>query len=206
MPTAVEVLEQAARCQRAGNLAGAERLCREAVRLGPGLAEAHHRLGDVLTELGRTGEAEACYREARRLAPDSAAAARAGPVLVEVSPGELVDKITILEIKSERIRDAAKLTNVRAELAVLRAARAQSLTWSEELEALAGELRAVNEALWEVEDAIRLCERAGDFGPRFVELARSVYRHNDRRAALKRQINDRLGARLVEEKQYTEYQ
>jgi hypothetical protein len=126
-------------------------------------------------------------------------------VTVEVSPGELLDKITILEIKSRRIVDPTKLHNVAVELQTLEAARRRALLDSPELAALAAELRAVNEALWDIEDDIRRCERVGDFGPRFVELARSVYRTNDRRAALKRRVNELLGARVVEEKSYADY-
>ncbi len=131
--------------------------------------------------------------------------APARPVRVEVAPGELLDKIAILRIKAERIADASKRRNVQTELEALEAARAAALLASAELDRLAAELQAVNEALWDVEDALRICEKAGDFGPRFVELARSVYRHNDRRAALKRQINERLGSRLIEEKSYADY-
>jgi hypothetical protein len=127
-------------------------------------------------------------------------------IMVPLSPGELIDKITILEIKSERMADAAKLDHVRDELALLRTASAQAVTPSEPLHALTAALRTVNEALWEVEDEIRLCERSGSFGERFVELARSVYRQNDLRAALKRQINELLGSALVEEKSYQAYE
>jgi len=126
-------------------------------------------------------------------------------VTVAISPGELIDKITILEIKSERLTDAAKLDHVRAALQALRTACAQTLPASERLQALTAELRAVNETLWQVEDDIRLCERNDDFGPRFIELARSVYRENDLRAALKRRINDLLGSEIVEEKSYASY-
>jgi tetratricopeptide (TPR) repeat protein len=130
---------------------------------------------------------------------------RPGPpaLLVEVSAGELLDKITILEIKSERLRHPAKLGNVRAELAALEGAR-QALPRSPELAALAADLKAVNEALWQIEDDIRGREHAGDFGPHFVELARAVYRTNDRRAALKRRVNELCGSRLVEEKSYAD--
>lgn len=123
-------------------------------------------------------------------------------ILVEIAPGELIDKITILQIKNERITDAGKLHNVRAELAVLLAARDRAVPPSPTLDALTAELRAVNEALWQTEDAVRACEQAGDFGSHFVALARSVYRDNDRRAALKRRINELLGSPLVEEKSY----
>jgi tetratricopeptide (TPR) repeat protein len=139
--------------------------------------------------------------DALRSMPRKSAEGR--PILVEIGAGELIDKITILEIKAARFTDATKLGHVRKELDLLAAARDRTLTPSEGLSRLTAELKAVNESLWEVEDQIRLCERDGDFGPRFVELARSVYRQNDRRAALKRQINERLGSRLVEEKGFT---
>jgi hypothetical protein len=123
------------------------------------------------------------------------------PVLVV--PGELIDKITILEIKAERIGDPEKVRNVRTELETLRAARDRTILPSDELRLLTAELRTVNEALWDIEDEIRGCERAGDFGPRFVELARSVYQKNDQRAAIKRNINVLLGSEIIEEKSYT---
>jgi len=126
-------------------------------------------------------------------------------ITIEVSPGELIDKITILEIKAERIADAAQLANIRYELELLRAVRATRLAGSEALERLEGALKSVNETLWQVEDDIRDCEAAGDFGARFVELARAVYRTNDRRAALKHEIGALFGARLVEEKSYKDY-
>ena len=129
----------------------------------------------------------------------------ARPITVEIAPGELLDKLTILEIKLERIGDAAKLANVRTELATLAAARDRSIRPSTALGELAAELKRVNEALWEIEDEIRVCERKADFGPRFVELARAVYHQNDLRAAIKRQINELLGARLIEEKSYALY-
>jgi hypothetical protein len=123
-------------------------------------------------------------------------------ISVEIAPGELIDKLTILEIKSQRFTDPAKLRNVGVELAALRQAHQQGVPPSEDLRVLTAELKRVNERLWEVEDEIRLCERNGDFGPRFIELARSVYRNNDRRAALKREINELLGSKLIEEKSY----
>jgi hypothetical protein len=130
------------------------------------------------------------------------AAGPAGGITVPVSPGEPIDRFTILEIKSERLTDAAALGVVRAELAALRATRARAVRSSAELDGLAFDLRAVNAAIWEVEDEVRLCEREGEFGPRFVGLARSVYRLNDRRAGLKRRINALLGSALREEKGY----
>jgi hypothetical protein len=139
-------------------------------------------------------------RELERL---TSASHRARPVVAEIAPGELVDKITILEIKSERVTDADKLHNVRLELELLKAVQAEALPSSDRLTALTAELKTVNYALWDVEDALRVCERQGDFGPRFIELARSVYHHNDRRAALKRAVNELLGSRLIEEKSYS---
>lgn len=130
---------------------------------------------------------------------------RFGPIRVEMSPGELLDKITILEIKRERITDAAQLRNIRAELDALEKARNGAVPPSEELARLTGELKSANERLWDVENEIRLCERRGDFGPRFIELARSVYRENDHRSRVKRQINELLGSPIVEEKCYSDY-
>jgi hypothetical protein len=121
---------------------------------------------------------------------------------IEIAPGELIDKITILEIKRERIADAAKRANVAAELRMLQVACDRAIRLSPALARLTDELRKTNEALWEVEDALRECERRQDFGPVFVELARSVYHHNDRRADIKRRINALLGSKLIEEKSY----
>lgn len=129
----------------------------------------------------------------------------AARIAVEISPGELIDKITILEIKSERIPDGDKLHNVQAELATHVASRELAIPPSPELAALTVELKQVNESLWQIEDHLREAERQKDFGAAFVELARSVYKTNDRRWAVKRQINELLGSRLVEEKMYTPY-
>ena len=126
-------------------------------------------------------------------------------ILVEIAPGELIDKITILEIKAEQITDAAKLANVRTELGILAAARDQAIARSAQLNEFTSQLKQVNQALWDIEDDIRLCEKAKDFGPKFIELARSVYFQNDRRAAVKRQINELLGSRIIEEKAYQPY-
>lgn len=128
-----------------------------------------------------------------------------GAIAIPVSPGELLDRVTILEIKAERIADAAKRANVEYERAGLEALAAESLPRDPEILRLRREIRAVNEALWDIEDAIRDHERRQDFGPSFVALARAVYRTNDRRAALKRAVNDRLGTAIVEEKSYAAY-
>jgi len=124
---------------------------------------------------------------------------------VPVSPGELLDKISILEIKSERIADADKRANVHRELDLLTGLWHAAGLETAEVTKLRADLRALNESLWDIEDAIRDCERRGEFGDRFVELARSVYRTNDRRAAVKRAINEALGSGIVEEKSYAEY-
>lgn len=122
---------------------------------------------------------------------------------VPVSAGELLDKITILRIKSRRIGDPAKLANVRKELAALEAIWRRSVTVS--LAAEEEELTRVNQALWEIEDHIRDQERERDFGPQFVALARRVYITNDQRAEIKRRVNLLLGSALVEEKSYRNY-
>ena len=119
--------------------------------------------------------------------------------LAPVSWGELLDKITILEIKAARIPGPAARANVAQELALLSAVAAPVMDRADLL-ALVEDLRAANLALWRIEDDIRACEAAGDFGAGFVALARAVYRTNDQRAAIKRQINTLLGSALVEEK------
>ena len=124
---------------------------------------------------------------------------------VPIGPGELIDKITILEIKSERLAAREQLANVRVELAARVAARDAALAPSPELDALSGALKRINEILWQVEDEIRDCERRTDFAARFIELARAVYHTNDQRAALKRRINQLLDAQIVEEKSYAAY-
>lgn len=126
-------------------------------------------------------------------------------VLVPVSWGEVIDKITILEIKAERLTDPAKQNNVRRELEALTAVRERDFPNHAGLASLAADLKTINEALWTIEDDIRECERAHDFGESFIRLARAVYVTNDRRAALKRQINDLLGSSLIEEKSYAPY-
>jgi hypothetical protein len=125
-------------------------------------------------------------------------------ILVPISPGELLDKITILRIKAERIRDAAKLANVRLELELL------EQTWRDACGTadVATEERAlqeVNARLWDIEDRIRAKEAVRAFDAQFIELARSVYIENDERAAVKKRINLALGSRLLEEKSYQAY-
>ncbi|MGB6538865.1 MAG: DUF6165 family protein [Xanthobacteraceae bacterium] len=120
-----------------------------------------------------------------------------------VSIGELIDRICILEIKSERIADRAKLRNVEAELRILRETRSVAGLDTAEMQPLAAELKAINERLWDIENEIRELEARQDFSDRFVALARNVYLTNDRRARLKQQISLRFGSRIVEEKSYS---
>lgn len=126
-------------------------------------------------------------------------------IKVPVSPGEVLDKITILEIKSERIGDPEKLSNVRTELSLLRETWANSIDEDDTIRALHAELKTINEKLWEIEDDIRDKERAKEFDERFIELARSVYFTNDRRSEVKKKLNLHLGSQIVEEKSYQDY-
>lgn len=126
-------------------------------------------------------------------------------ILAPVSAGELVDKITILRVKSQRLTDPAKLANVARERARLEEISAQTLPKTETLDRLTAELEAINAILWDVEEGKRDCERRKDFGPAFIALARQVYRDNDTRAAIKRAINDATGSTIVEEKSYAAY-
>ena len=126
-------------------------------------------------------------------------------ILIPISPGELLDKITILQIKSERIDDPAKVANVRTELDMLQKVWADSVEDDAEISALHAELKHINETLWDVEDDIRDEERNKRFGERFIELARSVYVINDDRANAKKKINLHLNSTIVEEKSYQDY-
>jgi len=127
-------------------------------------------------------------------------------ILVPVAFGELLDKISILQIKSERISDPAKLANVRTELSALEKTWMAHPAGGKDIATLRAELKAVNEQLWDIEDAIRLKDKAGEFDGGFVELARSVYLRNDERARIKKAINLALGSVYVEEKSYQDYQ
>lgn len=131
--------------------------------------------------------------------------AMAPRIEVPISVGELVDKVTILEIKSEQIPEAGKQANIRREFDALERVLKPLLTATPALADLKAELRSINETLWRIEDDIRDCERRRDFGDRFIELARSVYQTNDRRAATKRRIDELTGSDLVEEKSYASY-
>lgn len=126
-------------------------------------------------------------------------------VLAPISWGELIDKYTILMIKSARILDPAKLVSVQQELTVLEPLRDRAIKAQAAAAGLEGRLKEINESLWDLEDRIRECERAKDFGPGFIELARAVYHTNDRRMGVKREINVLLGSDLTEEKSYSPY-
>jgi transcriptional regulator of nitric oxide reductase len=126
-------------------------------------------------------------------------------IQVPVSPGEVLDKITILEIKSERMSDPQKVTNVRIELDLLRKTWAAAITEDDTIRDLHAQLKEINEALWEIEDDIRDKERAKAFDEGFIELARSVYFTNDRRSEVKKKLNLHLGSQIVEEKSYQDY-
>lgn len=123
----------------------------------------------------------------------------------EISVGEFLDKITILEIKSERIRDPAKLDNIHRELDALRKTWDSSPFSQQDVSAEIAELKQINERLWEIEDYIRDKESEGAFDEQFIQLARSVYFTNDERAAVKRKINLKVGSALIEEKSYADY-
>jgi hypothetical protein len=129
-----------------------------------------------------------------------------GEILAPVSPGELLDKIAILEIKEERIVDEKKRANVRIELEALRRTALECLPGEPDLTSYSIELKRINEAIWEIEDDIRRCEKEKRFDTEFIELARSVYKTNDRRAAVKRLVNQVLSSELVEEKSYVDYE
>jgi hypothetical protein len=123
-------------------------------------------------------------------------------VPIDAAPADLLDRMTVLDIKSERLVCDEQLRNVRAELAALRLSRERWIPSSPELDRFTHDLRQVNEVLWDLEEAVRRCEVAGDFGESFVRSARSIIHANNRRAALKRAINGSLGARFQEEKSY----
>lgn len=126
-------------------------------------------------------------------------------IKIDISYGELLDKITILEIKSERIADEAKLENVRTELRVLQDCWDKEGIVDKEISLHKNNLKKINETLWDIEDEIRELEATKSFGDAFIRLARSVYKTNDERAAVKRKINEALGSALIEEKSYQDY-
>jgi len=126
-------------------------------------------------------------------------------VMIEVSPAELIDKITILEIKTEQISDKEALSYVYSELAMLGELFDKYIQRTSPLEALTEKLKTINQTLWDIEDDIRECEQRKDFGDYFINLARAVYKNNDQRAALKSKINNLLSSSIHEVKSYTDY-
>jgi len=126
-------------------------------------------------------------------------------IMIPISPGELIDKLTILEIKLQEIKDHAKLKNIEIEYNFLSDIVNQTIGDNNQINKLRDDLKKVNKALWNIEDDIRDCERNNDFSDRFIELARSVYINNDKRALIKKNININLGSLLVEEKSYKKY-
>ncbi len=124
---------------------------------------------------------------------------------IPVSPGEVLDKITILEIKSECMSDPEKVANVKVELALLQETWADFVSEDSVINEWHAQLKEINQALWQIEDDIRDKERTREFDERFIELARSVYFTNDRRAKIKRDLNLHLGSAIVEEKSYQDY-
>ncbi|MFY9642755.1 MAG: DUF6165 family protein, partial [Rhodomicrobium sp.] len=147
----------------------------------------------VFAEMARAVEAMTAERAAHPLP---------AALHIPAAVGELLDKIAILEIKAERIPGPRQRANVERELALLQELRRSQEISGVHLDALAADLKRTNLALWDIEDAIRRCERLGDFGPGFIELARSVYKENDKRAALKREINMLCASAIVEEKYF----
>jgi len=137
--------------------------------------------------------------------PFTSTALSMSEISVPVSFGELLDKLSILQIKSERMDDPAKLANVRAELSALEQTWMAHPAAGHDIVRLRADLKAVNERLWDIEDAVRIAERAGEFDGDFVQLARSVYIQNDERARIKKAINLALGSDYVEEKSYADY-
>jgi hypothetical protein len=123
---------------------------------------------------------------------------------IEVSNGEILDKYSILHIKTERIKDSEKLKNIKHELSELDEI-SKSILEDARVVLLYNELKKVNSSLWDIEDLIRDCERRSDFAAGFVELARSVYRTNDLRSDIKRKINVLTGSNITEEKSYQKY-
>ncbi len=126
-------------------------------------------------------------------------------ILIPMSPGELLDKITILEIKSERMSGEEKLRNVRLELSLLNGTWTRSVAEDDTVQRIHSELKNINEALWEIEDDIRDKEKVREFDQKFIDLARSVYVTNDKRADAKKELNIYLGSEILEEKSYQDY-
>ena len=126
-------------------------------------------------------------------------------IKIQISPGELIDKFTILDIKLNRIKEKKKTQNIRKEHKILKRQIEKNLPKSKRLSALISKLKTINKTLWDIEDQIRVCERKQDFEKKFIKLARSVYQKNDLRSSYKREINKLLGSEIIEEKSYESY-
>ena len=126
-------------------------------------------------------------------------------ILSEISPGELLDKISILEIKIDKIKSKDKQDEIKKEYKLLKEAQNLNIEDSKDIKELFDEIKKVNLNLWIIEDKIRICEKNKNFGKEFIELSRSVYLNNDKRAAIKSQLNDLLGSNIREVKEYADY-
>ena len=126
-------------------------------------------------------------------------------ILSEISAGELLDKISILEIKLEKIEDKASLEQVNKEYKILKESEKLNIEITEQIEKLFKDIKEINKNLWDIEDKIRICEKNKDFDKNFIELARGVYLNNDKRSKIKSEINKILGSNIREIKQYVNY-
>ena len=126
-------------------------------------------------------------------------------ILSEISPGELLDKISILEIKLEKIKDQGKLKEINKEYDILKKAQQLNIIITKKIDDLFKEIKKINEILWNIEDKLRVCEKNKDFGDDFIKLARGVYLNNDKRSQIKLEINKILGSNIKEIKQYVNY-
>ena len=126
-------------------------------------------------------------------------------ILSELSAGELIDKISILEIKLKKIKNKASQDEINKEYNILKEVKNSSIEMTEKLKTLLKEIKEVNLNLWNIEDKLRICEKNKDFGQTFIELARSVYLNNDKRSKIKSKINEVSGSNIKEIKQYVDY-
>ena len=126
-------------------------------------------------------------------------------ILTEISAGELLDKISILEIKLNKIKDHVLLNEVKKEYEILNETKNKNISFSEKIDILYKNLKGTNEKLWETENKVRLCEKNSDFKEKFIQISRDIYFANDRRSKIKLEINKILGSSIKEVKQYTEY-
>ena len=126
-------------------------------------------------------------------------------ILTEISAGELLDKLSILEIKLNKIKNPALLQEIKKDYNIINEAKNKNINSSDEINFLYTDLKKINEQLWEIEDKIRLCEKNSDFKDKFIQLARDVYLKNDKRSKIKLEINKILGSNIKEVKQYTQY-